>query len=125
MDIWSLGGLFYHLFSPAKCMEGSSVKSQDYRQFSPFICLWLFMAAGNIVSYSQSHFNPLPGEIWHRLPLSADTALLNRDSEKSSGSPSVQGSCGEKACSVLQAGGIIDEMMSAELPVNLPVSGKV
>lgn len=30
-----------------------------------------------------------------------------------------------KACSVLQAESIIDEMMSEELPVNLPVSGKV
>lgn len=90
------------------------------------------MAAGNIgdpdlthtLCYSQSRFNPLPGDIWHRLPLSADTALLHRNFEKSSGSPSVQGSWREKACSVLQAESIIDEMMSQELPVNLPVSGK-
>lgn len=47
-----------------------------------------------------------------------DTALLNRNFEKSSGSPSVQVSCREKACSVLQAESIIDEMMSEELPVN-------
>lgn len=86
--------------------SGSSVKSQDYSSVGQtaftFSLSMLFMAAGNIgypdlthtVCYSQSHFNPLPGEIWHSLPFSVDTALLNRNFEKSSGSPSVQGSCG-------------------------------
>lgn len=120
--------------------SGSIVKSQDSSSVGQTVftitVVWLrlFTAAGNTgspdlthtVCYSQSHFTSLPGEIWHRLP-SADTALLNRNfgGKKSSGSPSVQRSCGEKACLVLQAESIIDEMMSEELPGNLPVSGKV
>lgn len=75
--------------------SGSIVKSQDSSSVGQTVftitVVWLrlFTAAGNTgspdlthtVCYSQSHFTPLPGEIWHRLP-SADTALLNRNFEK-------------------------------------------
>lgn len=53
--------------------------------------------------YIECNLNPLPREIWRRLPLSTERSLLNRSGKKSSGSPSVQSSCRGKAISVLQA----------------------